>query len=170
METTKRTNDPAQNPDPITKAPGSHPTGTGVGAAAGGAAGIGAAIAAGAAMGTAVGPIGTAVGAAVGAVVGGLAGKGVAESINPTAENEYWQKNYTGRPYVTPGSTYDHYGPAYQLGWESRGRHADKEYVDVEPDLSQQWDRAKGKSPLKWDQASPAVREGWEHATPKDNR
>ncbi len=34
----RRTNDPAANPDPITKAPGSHPIGTGVGAAAGGVA------------------------------------------------------------------------------------------------------------------------------------
>jgi len=29
---------------------------------------------------------------AVGAVVGGLAGKGVAEMIDPTAEEAYWRK------------------------------------------------------------------------------
>jgi hypothetical protein len=158
-----RTNDPAMNPDPITKAPGSHPTGTGVGAAVGGVAAVGAAVAAGAAMGTVVGPVGTVVGAAVGAVAGGLVGKGVAESVNPTAEHEYWRKNYVTRPYVTSGTSYDQYAPAYQYGWESRGRHADRDYTEVESDLGRNWDKAKGKSSLKWDQANNAVRDGWEH-------
>ena len=60
-EKRNRTNDPAANPDPITKAPGAHPVGTGVGAALGGAAvgGGAAAIAAGAAAGSVAGPIGT---------------------------------------------------------------------------------------------------------------
>lgn len=163
MEKTNRTNDPSMNPDPITKAPGSHPAGTGLGAAAGGAAGIGAAVAAGAAMGTVVGPVGTAVGAAVGAVVGGLAGKGVAEQVNPTAEHDYWRNEYSRRPYVKAGTAYDEYAPAYQYGWESRSQHGDKGFKDVESDLGRAWDRVKGKSALKWDQASQAVRDGWEH-------
>src|SRR5580765_5571219 len=118
MDKSPRTNDPATNPDPITKAPGSHPAGTGIGAAAGGAAGVGAAVAAGAAMGTVAGPVGTAIGAVVGAVAGGLIGKGLAEGVNPTAEHEYWRENYASRPYVTAGTAYDQYGPAYQYGWE----------------------------------------------------
>jgi uncharacterized protein (TIGR02271 family) len=72
------------NPDPITKAPGSHPVGTGIGAAAGGMAGVAAGAATGAAMGGAAGPIGSGVGAAVGAVAGGLGGKAVAEKADPT--------------------------------------------------------------------------------------
>ena|SRR5580765_4603849 len=168
MDKSPRTNDPSMNPDPITKAPGSHPAGTGVGAAAGGAAGIGAAVAAGAALGTAAGPLGTAAGAAIGAVVGGLVGKGVAESINPTAEHQYWKENYTTRPYVAQGATYEQYGPAYQYGWESRGRAEGKDFDDVEPELSRDWDKAKGKSALKWHQASDAVRDGWERIAHKD--
>lgn len=80
--------------DPISGAPGSHPVGTGVGAAAGGAA-------AGAAIGAIAGPVGALVGVAVGAVVGGLAGKGVAEMVEPTAEEAYWRENYVGRPRVS---------------------------------------------------------------------
>src|SRR3954462_305775 len=132
-----RTNDPAANPDPITKAPGAHPVGTGVGAAAGGVAGVGGAIAAGAIAGSAAGPVGTAVGAAVGAVAGGLIGKGVAEAVNPTEEHEYWRQNYSNRPYAQPGTSYDEYAPAYQFGWESRTRAADKRFEDVEPTLGQ---------------------------------
>src|SRR6186997_1972627 len=77
---------PDSNPDPITGAPGAHP----VGVAAGGAGGA----AAGAAIGGAIGgPVGAVVGGALGAIGGGLAGKGAAEAVNPTAENEYWQEN-----------------------------------------------------------------------------
>jgi hypothetical protein len=155
-----------RNPDPITKAPGSHPVGTGVGAAAGGAAGIGAAVVAGAAIGSAVGPVGTAVGAAVGATVGavagGLAGKAVAEEINPTVEETYWRETYLTRPYVTPGTPYEDYGPAYQHGWESHVRHLGKTFVEVERDLEHAWARAKGKSRLKWDQAKAASRDAWD--------
>src|SRR5829696_8613217 len=90
---------PDANPDPITGAPGSHPIGTGVGAAGMGAAGA----AIGAAVSGPAAPIGAAVGAVVGAVAGGLAGKGVAEVVNPTAEEEYWRDNYQNRPYVRQG-------------------------------------------------------------------
>src|SRR5436190_23626440 len=87
---------PDANRDPITGAPGAHPVGTGLGAAAGG-------MAAGAAVGSVAGPVGTAVGAAAGAVVGGLAGKGIAEMIDPTAEEAYWRENYTLQPYYEKG-------------------------------------------------------------------
>ena len=103
-------NDKLRNPDPITKAPGSHPIGTGIGAVAGGAA-------AGAAVGTVAGPVGTIAGAAVGAIVGGLAGKGVAEIVNPTVEDAYWRENHSRQPYAK-GRSYDDYGPAYRTGYE----------------------------------------------------
>src|SRR4051812_49012093 len=90
------------NRDPLSGAPGAHPVGTGIGAAAGG-------IAAGAAVGSVAGPVGTLVGAAVGAVAGGLAGKGVAELVDPTAEDAYWRENYSSRPYVDNAYSYDDY-------------------------------------------------------------
>jgi hypothetical protein len=162
MNENRKTNDPAANPDPITKAPGAHPVGTGVGAAAGGAAGVGGAIAAGAAMGTVAGPVGTAVGAVVGAVAGGLIGKGVAEHVNPSVEHEYWRKNYASRTYVTPDSGYEQYGPAYQYGWESRAKHSGKTFDEVEADLERGWEKCKGKSQLKWDAARQASRDAWD--------
>ncbi|HSX58645.1 MAG TPA: hypothetical protein VLF18_00465 [Tahibacter sp.] len=142
------------NLDPVSGAPGAHPVGTGIGAAAGGAA-------AGAAVGTVAGPVGTAVGAAVGAVVGGLAGKGVAEAIDPTAEAAYWEANYATRPYVTPGTTYADYEPAYRYGWESRAQYADRDWNTVAPTLASEWPRRAGASGLSWDRAQPAVRDAW---------
>jgi hypothetical protein len=157
-----KTNDPAANPDPITKAPGAHPIGTGIGAAAGGAAGIGGAVAAGTVMGSVGGPVGAAVGAAVGAVAGGLIGKGIAEHVNPSVEHEYWRQNYESRPYVTAGDSYDEYGPAYQFGWESRARNSDQDFDRAEGSLGKDWDKARGKSHLNWNRAKPAVRDAWD--------
>src|SRR5688500_5160387 len=87
------------NRDPLSGAPGAHPVGTGIGAAAGG-------MAAGAAAGTVAGPVGTIAGAAVGAIAGGLAGKAVAEKIDPTVEDAYWQRAYTKEAYYEPGFNY----------------------------------------------------------------
>ena len=152
------------NRDPLTKAPGSHPVGTGVGAVGGGVAG--------AAIGTAVGgPVGGAVGAAAGAIVGGLAGKGAAEAINPTAEDAYWRANYTTRPYYVSGETYDLYRPAYQYGWENYPRYTGRTFDEVEGDLREGWIKTEYSAKLGWERAKNAVRDSWhrvERALPGD--
>jgi hypothetical protein len=151
------------NPDAITGAPGSHPVGTGLGAAGAGAAG--------AAIGAVGGPVGAAVGAVVGAVAGGLAGKGVAEAVNPTAEDEYWRENYRTRPYVDQSASYDESRPAYQYGWESRSRYAGRRFDDVESDLRSDWERRHSGTGMTWDRAKGAARDAWdrvERAIPGD--
>ena len=157
------------NRDPLTGAPGAHPVGTGLGAALGGAA-------AGAAAGTVAGPVGTVVGAAVGAVIGGLAGKGIAESIDPTAEDAYWRDNYSDRPYVDNTLTYDDYRPAYGYGVSAYKKHSGRKFEDVEADLSREWSTARGKSALEWERARGATRDAWnrvsdtvERAVPGDS-
>ena len=158
---------PDANLDPITREPGAHPVGTGLGAAAGG-------MAAGAALGTVTGPVGMAIGAAVGAVLGGLAGKGVAESIDPTVESAYWEANYRDRDYVGEDDTFDDYGPAYRYGVDRYA--AGRSFDDVETDLSHDWGAARGTSRLDWDRARHATRDAWtrvsdtvERAVPGDS-
>ena len=146
------------NRDPLSDEPGAHPVGVGVGAAAGG-------MAAGAAVGTVAGPVGTVVGAAVGAIVGGLAGKGVAESIDPTAEDAYWRENYASRDYVSSDRSYDDYGPAY--GYGVSRYQGDRSFEDVEPELAEDWMGSRGTSSLGWGEASPAARDAWDRL---DNR
>jgi uncharacterized protein YcfJ len=153
------------NRDPITGEPGSHPVGTGVGAAGGGAAG--------AAIGAVGGPVGSVIGAVVGAVAGGLAGKGVAEAIDPTAENAYWEKNYRSQPYYEEGTEYSDYEPAYRTGYQSYVTHgaAGRKFDEVESDLQRSYESAKGKSRLGWDKAKHATRAAWdrvERAIPGD--
>ena len=152
------------NRDPLSGAPGAHPVGVGAGAATAGATG--------AAVGAVVGgPVGAVVGAAVGAVAGGLAGKGAAEAVNPTMEDKYWRDNYSTRPYVTSGTAYDTYQPAYRYGWESYGRYRGKKFDDVEPELRKDWEKTKDASRLTWDKAKDATRDAWhrvERAIPGD--
>lgn len=146
------------NPDPVTGEPGSHPVGTGVGAAAVGTA----ATAFGAAVG---GPVGAAVGAVAGSVIGGLAGKGIAEKIDPTVEDNYWRQNYATRPYATSNRTYEEYQPAYRTGYEGYGRYYDgtRSYDDVEADLRRDYETHHSGSDnrLGWDDAKHAVRDAW---------
>ncbi len=154
MKSREEIRDENLNRDPITGTPGAHPIGTGLGALAGGAA-------TGAAVGTVAGPVGTLVGAAVGVVVGGLAGKGIAEAIDPTREDAYWRDNYSGRPYVEKGSSYDDYGPAYSFGVDHASRHRGRKFEEVEPEMSQQWTDGSGSSSLRWESARPAARDAW---------
>ena len=156
------------NRDPITGAPGSHPIGTGVGAALGG-------VAAGAVAGSVVGPVGTVIGAAIGAIAGGFAGKGVAELVDPTVEDAYWKDNHASRPYAADAN-YDEYAPAYRYGVDSYVRQPGRKFEDVEPDLSSNWNSARGKSSLEWDSAKHATRDAWnrvsdtvERAVPGDS-
>lgn len=145
------------NPDPLTGAPGTHPVATGAGALLGGAA-------AGAAAGTVVGPVGTMVGAAVGAIVGGLAGKGVAEAIDPTREDAYWRSNFSARPYVEHGSSYDDYGPAYGLGVDAFSRYPGRPFDEIDSEMSRAWAVSSGTSMLDWEKARPAARDAWNRA------
>ena len=150
---TSNKNDKSLNPDPITGTPGSHPVGTGIGAAAGGAA-------AGAAIGTVAGPVGTLAGAAVGAIVGGLAGKGVAESINPTAEAEYWRAQHATQPYAR-GRSYDDFDPAYRVGYENYAElgAGGASFEQAEPELRKRYQSKNHK--IAWDDVSPASKAAW---------
>ncbi len=144
-----------ENLDPLTGEPGAHPIGTGVGATIG-------AMVAGAAAGSVVGPLGTVIGMAIGATLGGLTGKGVAETIDPTAEDAYWKQAYRGRPYVEADANYDSYGPAYGYGVAAFSRYEGRPFELIEPELAQDWNAMRGQSDLSWDRARPAVKDAWQ--------
>lgn len=154
------------NDDPITGEPGAHPVGTGVGAFGAGAAGA----AIGGVIGGPVGaPIGAVVGGIIGAIGGGLAGKGVAESINPTEENAYWQSKHQETPYFQNDYEYSDYEPAYKAGYEGYGKYAEAkgDYASAEPELKRDYESTKGSSRLDWEKAKSATRDAWERLKAK---
>lgn len=131
-------------------------TGAVLGGAAGGVAG---GAAAGALAGGVTGPVGAAVGAVVGAVAGAVVGRNV--KVDPVAEDNYWRDNYSSRPYIAAGASYDDYQPAYRYGMESYSRNPDRSFEDVEPELSRDWGSARGRSSLEWENARHASRDAW---------
>ena len=134
--------------------------------------GAGSGAAMGAAAGAVGGPIGAAAGAAVGALAGGMAGKAAGSLVNPEEEAAHWRGAYQSAPYYSPGYTYDDYGPAYELGYNSRGRYAGAQFDTVENDLSDEWESKRGNSRLSWQQAKSATRDAWnkvERAIPGDS-
>jgi hypothetical protein len=149
--------------DPPFDADVKHPLGTAAGAVAGGAA-------AGAAIGSVAGPIGTAIGAAAATIAGAWAGRKIAEQVDPEEETEHWRGCYGDCAYVPPGATFDDYGPAYRYGVETFGRHGDRMFEHVEPDLATGWDEARGDSRLNWADARPAARDAWERMRERVNR
>jgi len=149
--------------DPLSGEVGSHPIGVGLGAAAAG-------MAFGAAAGTVAGPIGTVVGAVVGAVAGGLAGKGVAEAIDPTAEDAYWRANYASRAYATPRDPEDDWGPAYAYGVAHYNRNVAASFEDVEGEMARGWNEARGPSSMEWTRARLAAYDAWQNARSADDR
>jgi uncharacterized protein YcfJ len=134
---------------------GDHPIGTAAGAVTG-------AVAAGAAVGATVGPVGAAVGAAIGAVAGGLAGKGIADMIDPAAEDAHWRDQWRQRSYIEGGFTYDQdYAPAYRYGVDAFTRHPGRRWEDVDAELARGWTGARGDSRLDWERARPASQDAW---------
>lgn len=140
------------NLDPISKEPGSHPLGTGVGSASGAVAG--------AAVGLMAGPVGALVGGVAGAVVGGLGGHAAAEAVNPTDEDAYWQGHYTREEYYEEGRPYGDYAPAYRLGVFGYTEY-NETFEQAESRLASHWDHKKEQSTLSWQQAKAASQAAW---------
>ena len=129
----------------------SHPVGKAVGGLAGAAAG--------AAAGAVAGPVGAIGGAAIGGIAGWLEGKTLAEAINPDVETSYWKDNYLKSSYYDENRDWNDYDSAYKMGVYSYD--PTKNFDDVEPELSKDWDSTKGTSRLSWKEASKASRDAY---------
>ena len=102
------------------------------------------------------------------AISGAPAGKGIAEKIDPSAEEAYWRTQYLREPYYERGYTFDDYYPGYRTGWEGRARYAGRKYEDVERNLQRDYQRNRGSSQLEWGKNRHAVRAAWERFDPTD--
>ena len=132
-----------------------HSIGAGTGAVGGAVAG--------AAVGSVVGLINSVVGAMINGVINAKTDDSIAEAVNPTEYNSYFEKNYTSAPYYVGGSEWRDYKPAYQYGYDTYGQYRGQRFEDVENDLERNWDATKANSRLAWTEARGAVRDGWHH-------
>jgi hypothetical protein len=81
---------------------------------------------------------------------------------DPAVEDAYWRDNYSSRPYVSQGASYDDYAPAYRYGADSFSRYPGRSFEDVEPELGRDWGSARGTSSLEWERAKHATRDAWD--------
>lgn len=154
-----------ENRDPVTGEHGSHPVGTGIGTAGGAVAGgaIGAAIA---------GPVGSVAGAIIGGVAGAYSGRGVAEAVNPTVEEQYWRENHPKQSYASGENSYDKFAPAYRAGYEAVAKYPGKHFDEIEDEVALDYQKSEPGSALPWDRARQASRAAWTRVsgvvTPRD--
>jgi len=101
-------------------------------------------------------------GVAIGGVIGALAGKETTQIINPTTEDIYWRDNYKHRSYFNSATSYDNYAPAYRYGIVAYATYTVHQFDEIELQLANGWDNARGNSRLTWDTAKLATRDAYE--------
>ena len=114
----------------------------------------------GLAVGAFTGPVGAAIGAAVGAVAGGYAGKSVGEMIDPTTEDNWLRENFSSRPYVEKGDTFDTFTPAYRYGALAESKYGDAGFDALDEELARDWEE-NNSDDLPWPRARDAVKDAY---------
>ena len=79
-------------------------------------------------------------------------------------EDNYWEENFSSRPYSLGPDYYDRFRPAFRYGFESARDSLGRSWDDAEPDLRSGWQRYQEESgtPSAWDEIKAAVRDAWD--------
>jgi hypothetical protein len=82
-------------------------------------------------------------------------------------EDNYWEENFSSRPYALGPDYYDRFRPAFRYGFESARDGLGRSWDDAEPDLRNGWERyrAESESSSTWDEIKAAVRDAWDRVT-----
>ena len=82
-------------------------------------------------------------------------------------EDNFWQENFSSRPYVMGPDYYDRFRPAYRYGFESARDGLGRSWDDAESDLRSGWSRYQEETgtPSTWDEIKAAVRDAWDRVT-----
>jgi hypothetical protein len=82
-------------------------------------------------------------------------------------EDNYWEENFSSRPYALGADYYDRFRPAYRYGFESARHNLGRSWDDAEPDLREGWERYRDESgsPSAWEEIKAAVRDAWDRVT-----
>jgi hypothetical protein len=87
---------------------------------------------------------------------------GTSISGNWNSQNQYWQNNYSMRPYYKPNRDYSSYEPAYRYGVELYDLNPGRRYDDLDQtELRRGWNQSRGNSSMSWDDAREAARDAY---------
>lgn len=85
-------------------------------------------------------------------------------AVNPTAEEAYWRDAYRREPYYRAEFSYEDYSPAYRVGYTGPVRRYG-EFDELEHALKDDFQRVRGRSRLRWEEAREATRAAWRRVT-----
>jgi hypothetical protein len=88
-------------------------------------------------------------------------------AINPTAEEAYWRESFRSEPYYRAEFSYEDYGPAYRVGYTGPVRRHG-EFDELEGQLKDDFQRVRGRSRLRWEEAREATRAAWRRVTERE--
>jgi hypothetical protein len=80
-------------------------------------------------------------------------------------EDAYWRENYRRRPYASAEKDYGYYQSGYRYGCEAANRYPNRNWNDVEADLSRDWNTYEHRGNSTWEQIKDAVRDAWDRVT-----
>ena len=82
-------------------------------------------------------------------------------------EDNYWEENFSSRPYALGPDYYDRFRQAYRYGFESARHDMGRSWDEAEPDLRGGWERyqTENGSPSAWEEIKDAVRDAWDRVT-----
>jgi hypothetical protein len=82
-------------------------------------------------------------------------------------EDNYWEENFSSRPYALGPDYYDRFRPAYRYGFDSARHDLGRSWDEAEPDLRTGWERyqTESGSPSAWEEIKDAVRDAWDRVT-----
>jgi len=82
-------------------------------------------------------------------------------AVDAPLEDAYWAKAHRRERYYRPHLDYEHYAPAYCVGYIGYSQYGGS-FEDAERSLCANWERIKGDSHLAMDDALQAMRAAWD--------
>ncbi len=86
-----------------------------------------------------------------------------AGGVKAEEEDAYWREQYVREPYYKQGTDFEHYAPAYRVGYLGRVKYDGRRYEEIEDELAADYERERAGD-LEWDEARRASRAAWDRA------
>ena len=74
-------------------------------------------------------------------------------------EDNYWQENFSSRPYALGPDYYDRFRPAYRYGFESARDGLGRTWDEIRAAVRDAWDRVTGGRTAESEERRPQIRE-----------
>jgi|SRR5215471_3635474 len=80
-------------------------------------------------------------------------------------EDQFWRRTFSTRPYTSSSPNYEVWRGGYRYGYDAAKRYPDREWHEVEPELSHGWTSYEHRTDSAWEHVKAAVRDAWDRVT-----